>query len=192
MRLAALIKHRKNAPYSLFKVCTVLLLLMTSASSNSAQSDLHDPHSDGLPCRHLTPASVPVPWIPAAGPVPSVPVSDSQPLVGADGRIDINTASVTQLAEALPGIGPTKAQRIVDWRMTHGPFNSIEQLLDVQGIGPKTLEKFRTLVRIGDAATAATKAREAQASEQAVHRAVARIVARAEDDARQASATVLP
>ena len=64
--------------------------------------------------------------------------------------VDINTASIDELAAALPGIGPGKAQRIVDWREANGPFQSIGQLLEVSGIGPVTLENIRPFVRIGD------------------------------------------
>lgn len=54
-------------------------------------------------------------------------------------RIPINTADVHEL-DRLPGIGPTKAQAIVDYRTQHGPFQSTDQLLEVSGIGEATLE----------------------------------------------------
>lgn len=54
-------------------------------------------------------------------------------------RIPVNTADVYEL-DRLPGIGPTKAQAIVDYRTEHGPFQSTEQLLEVSGIGEATLE----------------------------------------------------
>ena len=54
-------------------------------------------------------------------------------------RIPINTADVHDL-DRLPGIGPTKAQAIVDYRTEHGPFQSTDQLLEVSGIGEATLE----------------------------------------------------
>lgn len=54
-------------------------------------------------------------------------------------RIPINTADVHEL-DRLPGIGPTKAQAIVDYRTEHGPFQSTDQLLEVSGIGEATLE----------------------------------------------------
>lgn len=54
-------------------------------------------------------------------------------------RIPINTADVQEL-DRLPGIGPTKAQAIVDYRTEHGPFQSTDQLLEVSGIGEATLE----------------------------------------------------
>lgn len=59
----------------------------------------------------------------------------------AAGRLDINRASAADL-EALPGIGPALAARIVAHRAAHGPFTSVEDLLAVGGIGPKTLDRF--------------------------------------------------
>ena len=54
-------------------------------------------------------------------------------------RIPINTADVHEL-DRLPGIGPTEAQAIVDYRTQYGPFQSTDQLLEVSGIGEATLE----------------------------------------------------
>jgi len=58
------------------------------------------------------------------------------------GKVNINTANATQL-QLLPGIGPAIASRILSHRQSIGRFDSMEQLLDVSGIGPKTLEKLR-------------------------------------------------
>ncbi len=68
--------------------------------------------------------------------------------------LDINTATQGQLAEHLPGIGPAKAALIVAFRDQHGAFTQVEQLQQVKGIGPKTVEKLRSLVRVGSAADA--------------------------------------
>jgi competence protein ComEA len=65
----------------------------------------------------------------------------------AGGLVNINTASATEL-EALPGIGEVLAATIVAYRDEHGPFASVDQLEDVSGIGPSTLEELRDLVTI--------------------------------------------
>jgi competence protein ComEA len=65
------------------------------------------------------------------------------------GPIDINTADVKTLAEALKGVGPAKAEAIVAYREKHGPFKSVEGLVLVQGIGEKTLEINRDNVTVG-------------------------------------------
>lgn len=59
-----------------------------------------------------------------------------------DGRFDLNTADAQEL-DQLPGIGPVLAQRIIQLREERGGFASMEELLDVKGIGDVTLEKIR-------------------------------------------------
>ena len=61
------------------------------------------------------------------------------------GLVDLNTATVEQL-DTLPGIGPVTAAAIVAWRDANGRFTSVDQLGDVDGIGPARLEKLRDLV----------------------------------------------
>ena len=63
------------------------------------------------------------------------------------GVVNINRASVTEL-DALPGVGPSTAQAIVDYRTTNGPFGSPEDLLNVKGIGPAKFEAMRKLVGV--------------------------------------------
>lgn len=61
--------------------------------------------------------------------------------------LDLNAASLEQLI-ALPGIGPSKAKAIVDYRSKAGRFQSVEQLTQVKGIGPKTLGQLRAYVSV--------------------------------------------
>jgi competence protein ComEA len=63
------------------------------------------------------------------------------------GPINLNTATVAEL-ESLPGVGPSTAAAIVDHRERSGPFTSVEQLLDVRGIGPAKLDQIRGLVTV--------------------------------------------
>ncbi len=102
--------------------------------------------------------------------------------MGAPVRVDINSASIDELAAALPGIGPGKAQRIVDWREANGPFQSIDQLLDVSGIGPVTLENIRPFVRIGDVVSMKRDLHRQSTQEQAVILALANVIRRAVSD----------
>lgn len=61
--------------------------------------------------------------------------------------VDLNTATAAEL-DALPGVGPVTAAAIVAWRQANGKFTSVDQLADVEGIGPARLEKLRALVRV--------------------------------------------
>ena len=71
------------------------------------------------------------------------------PAVSAE-SVNINTASVEQLT-ALDGIGEVKARAIVEHRDANGRFRSVDQLEDVKGVGPKTVEKNRDRIRIDGA-----------------------------------------
>lgn len=65
------------------------------------------------------------------------------------GRININTASAAEL-ESLPGIGPSAAQAIVDYRNEHGLFISVQDILLVPGIGPATYDQIKDYLTVGD------------------------------------------
>lgn len=100
-------------------------------------------------------------FVPAVGqPVPAVavggqPVGPAAAPPGAaaggtgesDEPVNINTASLDEL-DTLPGVGPVTAQAIIDHRAQNGPFASVEQLLDVRGIGAATLAELRDRVAV--------------------------------------------
>ncbi len=72
----------------------------------------------------------------------------------AAGGVNINTADANALDTALVGVGPAKAQAIVEYRQANGPFKSADQLAQVKGIGPATVEKNRDRIEVGGAAPA--------------------------------------
>ncbi len=68
-------------------------------------------------------------------------------VVAASTKVNINTASAEELM-SLSGIGPTKAQAIVDYRTSIGAFSSVDELINVSGIGEKTLAKIRDEITV--------------------------------------------
>ena len=85
-----------------------------------------------------------------AGAVPlasAAPNADERPAV-----VNLNTATAGEL-EALPGIGAKKAEAIVEARKARGGFKSVDELVDVRGIGPAQLEKLRPHLRVSNDAT---------------------------------------
>ena len=68
-------------------------------------------------------------------------------VAGVAALINVNTATAIELEE-LPGVGEVIAQAIVDYRTENGPFTSVDQLVDVSGIGDATLESIRELVTV--------------------------------------------
>ena len=74
-------------------------------------------------------------------------VSVGSGVTSAAGIVDINSASLADL-DALPGVGPSTAQAIIDYRIANGPFASVDDLLNVRGIGPSKLAAMRARVRV--------------------------------------------
>lgn len=79
------------------------------------------------------------------------PVSAAQPQRPSAVRlINVNEAPLSEL-DLLPGIGPALGGRIIAYREEHGAFSQISDLENVSGIGPRTLDKLRPLITLGDA-----------------------------------------
>lgn len=78
--------------------------------------------------------------------VPRRPPPGETPVAGAVGsKVSLASATLEQL-DALPGIGPVTAQKILDWRQGHGPLRSVDDLDAIPGIGPARVEQLRDLV----------------------------------------------
>ena len=92
-----------------------------------------------------------IPFVEGGSPVLPTPVENNPVLPGTSSStelIDINTASSFEL-EALPGIGPTTAQKIIEYREQNGAFVSIEDIINVSGIGPGLYERIKELITVG-------------------------------------------
>jgi competence protein ComEA len=74
---------------------------------------------------------------------------------GADAGVNVNTATEEELV-SLPGIGPSKAKAIVEYRQAH-PFKTVDELMNVRGIGEHTFETLKDKVNVGAAATESAK-----------------------------------
>jgi competence protein ComEA len=107
----------------------------TTRKADLEAINLAAPVEDGL--------QVVVPRRPPPVPPGAVPAAPGEET--AQGPVHLNTASLEQLDE-LPGVGPVTAQKILDWRQTHGAFTSVDDLDAIPGIGPARLEQLRDLV----------------------------------------------
>jgi competence protein ComEA len=117
---------------------------VTAAGGATAEADLELLNLSARlsDCQHV--------YIPIQGqPVPTSEISRSEQIDPVStGMVNITTADATALM-ALPGIGEVKAGAIIAYRDMHGPFTSVEELLNVNGIGKATLENLRQHITLG-------------------------------------------
>lgn len=116
-----------------------------------------DPNAINLAAKLEDGQQLNIPYQGGAGPDTNSPapfdVIPTPDYSGSDGSstdinlININTASLEEL-QTLPGIGSTIAQRIIDYRDQNGPFNQIEDIMNVPGIGPATFDQIKDLISV--------------------------------------------
>jgi competence ComEA-like helix-hairpin-helix protein len=94
------------------------------------------------------PGGSPPPQLQPTRPAAAAPSAAALKALRDGARIDVNSASAADL-ELLPGVGPTLAKRIVSHRASEGPFGGAEDLLQVHGIGRRTLERLAPLMEFG-------------------------------------------
>jgi competence protein ComEA len=87
--------------------------------------------------------------VPAAGLLTRAAEPGHVAAASAKAKVNVNRADLQEL-QTLPGIGPALAKRIVEFRREYGPFESVEELIAVKGIGPKLLAKLRPHVFLGE------------------------------------------
>ena len=83
----------------------------------------------------------------ASGFSPVIPTPIIEPVTASSDLVNINTAASFQL-ETLPGIGPTTAGKIIEYRDENGPFRSIQDIINVPGIGPGTYDRIKDLITV--------------------------------------------
>lgn len=143
-------KHGGNLLLAVIAVCTIAASIIYNAtlippaqpvavsypaSASSSQSSHFD--------------SVGVSSSPSSTSSPSDPSSSISDTPSAAQLVDINRADAAQL-DTLPGIGPALSQRIIEYRQQNGRFETVEELVNVKGIGEKTLEKLKPYITCGD------------------------------------------
>jgi len=125
--------------------------LLADADSNSVNlaARLEDGQQITIPSQNGSRSASAAPSVQLATSAPFTVVSTLTPAaVSSASLININTANLQQL-DALPSIGPVTAQSIVTYRQQHGPFQHIEDIMNVPGIGSVTFDKIQNLITVG-------------------------------------------
>lgn len=129
--------------------CVVLLAVLAAFTlgfflgSESSRPDVTvETVAEALP----VPAEV-VSKVPAEAASEAPAASGTEAPETALGRIDLNTATQEEL-ETLPGIGPVLAGRILDYREAYGPFVTVEQIMEVEGVGEKRFEALKEWITV--------------------------------------------
>jgi competence protein ComEA len=118
-----------------------------AADADPDRVNLAQPVADGERVYVLHRGEAQVPEAPG-GPSPSGPPgSEGGSGTGPPATVDLNTATADEL-DTLPGVGPATAAAIIAYRSEHGPFTSVDQLLDVRGIGDAKLAEIRDRVTV--------------------------------------------
>jgi competence protein ComEA len=122
--------------------------LLADSNSVNLAARLDDGKQINIPPQN-NPISASAPLVASATSAPFTVVSTLTPTaVSPASLVNINTATLQQL-DALPSIGPVTAQSIVTYRQQHGPFQHIEDIMIVSGIGPVTFDKIQNLITVG-------------------------------------------
>ena len=119
--------------------------LLTGADTLGLNLARHVDDGEQIVVGIAAPAGRPAVLGSSAGGAPAAPASSTAPKPA--GPINLNTGTVEEF-DALPGVGPVMAAAIVAWRQANGRFSSVDQLGEVDGIGPARLERLRPLVRV--------------------------------------------
>ena len=136
------------AAVALFGAAAALIALGAAPAPPAAgQSAVPQPAAPGRsavpqpPVPAVRQSAVPQPAAPGRSAVPQPPQTSATILREPAQPVNLNTATQAQL-ETLPGIGAVKAQAILAWRAAHGGFANVNQLLEIKGIGEKTLQSL--------------------------------------------------
>lgn len=134
-------------------VDTTTSLLTSKPKNKTISTATAYPESSAIPSATTTliafsPTTLPA-TAPTATPTKEVPTPTPSPTIAPtrSEKININTADLAGL-DKITGVGPAIAQRIIDYRNTNGPFQSIEEIKNVKGIGDITFEKMRDQIKI--------------------------------------------